>query len=81
VPVCAGLCRFVFVPVCAGLCQFVPVCAILCGSSVFLQADRFLTPFFCKLKLMVDKKVGKWFQSPSSPQKKLYLISSRANYE
>ncbi len=85
VHVCAGLCRFVFVPVCAGLCRFVPVCASLCQ---FVPVSAAVL-FFCGLTDFSlpfsenngGQKSGQLVSKPLFPQKKLYLISSRANYE
>jgi hypothetical protein len=64
---CAGLCQFVLVY--AGLCCFVP-------QSRFLRADRFLAPFFRRLKKIVNKKGATGFKVPLSPRKKMFLVSS-----
>ena len=56
--------------VCASLCWFMPVCAVLCHSPVFLQADRFLAPFFRRLKKIVNKKGATGFKAPPFPPKK-----------
>jgi len=86
VPVCAGLCRFLpagfcrFLPVSAGFCRFLPVCAGLCHVTpylFFLQASNSLNPFFWRLKKLLAKMGGNWFQkSPPFPQKNLFLVSS-----